>query len=108
MDNWYFEVPDYWQGQITIERDDSVTGERGVVFYHWNGPEEEPSPFLVIYKLTGINRTLRATQGDRFILSEDDSTIYAANLIPCKWDHGLDETDVLNRFHRTITSWANE
>jgi len=108
LDNWYFEVPDYWQGQITIERDDSVTGERGVVFYHWNGPEEEPSPFLVIYKLTGINRTLRATQGDRFILSEDDSTIYAANLIPCKWDHGLDETDVLNRFHRTITSWANE
>ena len=108
LDNWYFEVPDYWRGEITIERDDSVTGERGVVFYHWNGPEEEPSPFMVIYKLTGINRTLRATQGDRFILSEDDSTIYAANLIPCKWDHGLDETDVLNRFHRTITSWANE
>ena len=108
LDNWYFEVPDYWVDKITIERDDSVTGERAVVFYRWNGPEQDPSPFLVIYKLTGINRTLRATQGDRFILSEDDSTIYAASLIPCKWDHGLDQTDVLSRFHRTITSWATE
>lgn len=108
IDNWYFEIPDNWVDEITIGRDDSVAGERAVVFYHWNGVEEEPTPFLVIYKLTGINRTVRAARGDRFILSEDDSTIYAASFVPCKWNHGLDEMDVLNRFHRTVTSWSNE
>ena len=106
--NWYFEIPNHWVNEVTVTLDNSVSGERAVVFQHWNGPEEEPTPFLAIYLLTGINRTNRAEQGDRFILSEDTSTIYAASLVPCKWNHGLDEMEVLNRFHRTVTSWAND
>lgn len=108
IDNWYFEIPDTWVEQITLGRDDSVSGERAVVFYHWNGTQEEPTPFLVIYKLTGINRTIRAAQAGRFILSEDDSTIYAASLLASKWDCGLDETDVRDRFHRTASGWTND
>ncbi len=108
IDNLYFEIPDFWVEQITLGRDDSVSGERAVVFYHWNGPEKEPTPFLVIYKLTGINRTIRAAQAGRFILSEDDSTIYAASLLASKWDCGLDESDVLDRFHRATSGWSNE
>ena len=108
IDNWYFEIPDFWVDQITLGRDDSVSGERAVVFYHWNGPETEPSPFLVIYKLTGVNRTIRAAQAGRFILSEDDSTIYAASLLASKWDCGLDEAAVRDRFHRTASSWSND
>lgn len=105
IDNWYFEVPDFWVGQITIARNDSVSGERGVVFSHWNGQDQEPTPFLVIYKLTGVNRTIRAAQGGRFILAEDDSTIYAASLLASKWDCGLDETGVRDRFRRTSAGW---
>lgn len=106
--NWYFEIPDHWVNEVTVTLDTSVSGERAVIFQHWNGPDEEPTPFLAIYLLTGINRNIRAEQGDRFILSEDTSTIYAASFVPCKWNHGLDEMEVLNRFHRTVTSWANE
>lgn len=108
-DSWYFEIPENWVGQITISRNDSVAnGERAVVFYHWNGVEEEPTPFMAIYQLSGINRTIRASYGGRFILSEDDSTIYAASLIDSKWDCGLEEMDVLDRFHRILSGWANE
>ena len=108
IDKWYFQIPDFWVEQITLKRDDSVSGERGVVFYHWNGQEEEPTPFLVIYKLTGGNRTIRAAQGGRFILAEDDSTIYAASLLANKWDCGLDEAGVRDRFRRTSSGWSNE
>ena len=108
IDKWYFEIPDFWVEQITLKRDDSVSGERGVVFYHWNGQDQEPAPFMVIYKLTGGNRTIRAAQGGRFILAEDDSTIYAAALLASKWDCGLDETGVRDRFRRTSSGWSNE
>lgn len=108
IDNWYFEIPDFWVDQMTMERDDSVSGERAVVFYHWNGQDQEPTPFLVIYKLTGVNRTIRAAQAGRFILSEDDSTIYAASLLASKWDCGLDETGVRDRFHRMSSGWTND
>ncbi len=107
-DSWYLEIPDNWVGQITIGRNDSVSEERAVIFYHWNGMEEEPTPFMAIYKLSGVSRTVRATRGNRFILSEDDSTIYAATFLDSKWDCGLEEVDVLNRFHRILSGWASE
>lgn len=108
-DGWYFEIPEEWVDQITIGRNDSIaSGERAVVFYHWNGTEEEPTPFMAVYQLSGVNRTIRAAQGGRFILSEDDSTIYAAAILDSKWDCGLEEMDVLNRFHRILTGWTSE
>lgn len=106
LDSWYLELPDYWVDQITISRNDSVSGERAVVFSHWNGAEKEPTPFLVIYKLTGPNRIIRAAQAGRFVLSEDDSTIYAASLLGSQWDCGLDEAGVRDRFHRTTSGWS--
>lgn len=108
IDGWYFEIPEHWVGQITIDRSDNVSEERAVIFYHWNGVEEEPTPFMSIYKLSGVNRTVRAARGSRFILSEDDSTIYAASFLESKWNCGLEEVDVLNRFHRILSGWANE
>lgn len=108
MDGWYFEIPNRWVDKITIARDDSVSGERAVVFYHWNGIDQEPTPFLAIYKMTGTNRTVRATRENRFILSEDESTIYAASFLGREWDCGLDEMDVMDRFHRILNGWSIE
>ncbi len=107
-DGWYLEIPESWVDQITIGRNDSVSEERAVIFSHWNGTEEEPTPFLAIYKLTGVNRNIRAARGNRFILSEDDSTIYAATFYDSLWDCGLEENDVLDRFHRILSGWTNE
>lgn len=106
-DSWYLEIPEEWNYQLTIGRDDSVSGERAVIFYHWNGMEE-PAPFLAIYKLTGVNRTVRAARGSRFILAEDDSTIYAAAFLDNGWDCGLGELDVLERFYRIMNGWIND
>ena len=107
-DGWYLEIPDEWQGKITVSRNDTLSGQRQVVFSYWMGSDQTPVPFLSIYKLTGSNRTARAGDIDRFILREEAEVIYAARLYECDWDSGLDEALLLDRFHTIQTNWSND
>lgn len=105
-DGWYFIIPDHWKGQISVSRDDSIVGQRTVIFSKWNEAGSQPTPFLTIYKLTGTNRYTRADLPDRFELGGDSTTIYAASFIDESWDCELDAQDVLQRFHQIMTSWG--
>jgi hypothetical protein len=103
---WYLVLPDQWLGQLVISRSDAAgLGQRSVTFYRWSGgDEDEPEAFLTIYCLTGTNRTVRASQGSRFILMEDTTTIYAAEFTG-QWDCGLDQESLLENFHLIRTAW---
>ena len=107
-DGWYLEIPSSWGTRLTISRNDVTSGQRAVIFSLWNGTDIEPTRFLVIYKLTGVNRATRATTGDRFILWEDANTIYSAAFYSSGWDCGLDEAGVRERFHLILPSWSND
>ena len=107
-DGWYLEIPDHWRNRLTISRNDVTSGQRAVIFSLWNDAETEPTRFLVLYKLTGVNRATRATTGDRFILWEDANTIYSAAFYASGWDCGLDEAGVRERFHLILPSWSND
>ncbi len=104
-DGWYLEIPDSWIGQLTISRNDTLSGQRQVDFSLWHGEEKEPETFLSIYQLTGSNRTIRAASGGRIILREEGETIYAAKLYDISWDCGLDEESLTGAFHLIQTSW---
>lgn len=106
-DGWYLMIPENWKSRLVIYRNDSVSGQRAVIFALWQGEEKEPLPFLSIYKLTGASRSLRATSGNRFILAEDSSTIYAATFYNT-WDCGLDETELLENFRLIVSSWSGD
>lgn len=106
-DGWYLIIPENWIDNITISRDDTVSGQRTVIFSRWNGADEEPTPFLAIYKLTGPNRFTRAEHGERFELGGDSTTIYAASFFDSDWDSGLDEIEILQHFGLIINSWAS-
>ena len=107
-DSWYLIIPDSWRDMITISRNDALSGQREVIFSLWQGIEEEPVPFLSIYKLTGNNRTARAAYEGRFILREEENVIYAAAFYDCDWDCGLDQTSLLEHFNTIQASWYNE
>ena len=107
-DGWYLIIPDSWRDRITISRNDATSGQRAVIFSLWNGPEKPPSPFLVIYKLTGVNSSSRATTGGRFMLWEDEDAIYAAAFYTTDWDSGLNENSLRESFHLIETSWLND
>ena len=98
-DGWYLEIPEDWVGQLTISRTDRAVGQREVIFSRWKGEGQEAERFLAIYKLTGPNRSAWASTTNRFILQEDDDTIYAATLLYNNWDCGLDEAGLRERFH---------
>lgn len=104
-DGWYLVIPEQWQDRLTIYRNDSVSGQRAVIFALWQGQDKEPMPFLSIYKLTGASRSLRATSGNRFILAEDSNTIYAATFYNT-WDCGLDQNGLLENFRLIVSSWS--
>ncbi len=106
VDSWYLIIPPHWQDQITITRDDSIVGQRTVIFSRWNGSATAPTPFLAIYKLTGANRYTRAQLSNRFELGGDTTTIYAASFFEDSWDCGLDEQDLIQSFHQIISSWS--
>jgi len=106
-DGWYLVIPDHWKNKLTIYRNDSVSGQRAVVFALWQGEGKEPLPFLSIYKLTGANRTTRADNGNRFVLAEDSSTVYAATFYNT-WNCGLDENGLLENFRLIVSSWSGD
>ena len=111
-DKWYFILPENWDGKITVSRNDVAGGERAVIFSYWEGNgEAEPLPFLVIYTLSGDNRFMRANMAGRFRLLPDDTdsdTIYAARLLQCDWDCGLDEEGVKQNFALITNEWSYE
>ena len=69
---------------------------------------EQPEPFLVLYKLTGTSRQTRASLGNRFILTIEESTIYAAEFLESSWDCGLDENTILDHFQLVTASYSND
>lgn len=109
-DGWYFILPEEWEEKnLTMSRADaSGGGEKAVTFSYWSGSaEEDPIPFLTIYKLTGTNRVSRSKRGNRFDITplrSDDSVLYAAELRD-GWDSGLTEDDVRERFAVIRTDW---
>ena len=105
-DSWYLEIPESWREQITLSRNDQVSGRREVIFSRWRGEDQEPEPFLSIYRIS----TSRGgePQADWFVLREDENAIYAACFHPGSWDCGLTEMDLLDRFKMIQASWYNE
>ena len=103
-DGWYLEIPEDWRDEITISRNDAVTGQREVIFSHWRGEDREPEPFLSIYRLAS-SRSGELEANGWFVLLEEEGVIYAAQFHPGSWDCGLDEMDLLDRFQTVQSSW---
>lgn len=106
-DGWYLMVPQHWQSRLMLTRNDSVTGQRAVNFSLWQGEDKEPMTFLTVYKLTGASRSLRANTGNRFILAEDGSAVYAA-AFHGGWDCGVDQSQLLENFRLIVSSWSGD
>ena len=106
-DGWYLTIPESWRDQITISRNDQVTGLREVVFSHWRGEDQEPQPFLSIYRAPS-SRSSDLEEEGWMVLREEENITYAARFHAGGWDSGLDELDLLERFDTIKRSWYNE
>jgi len=105
-DGWYLTIPESWRDQITISRNDQVTGRREVVFSRWLGPDREPKPFLSIYRMSSSRTS--GLEESWMVLREEENITYAARFHNSGWDCGLDEMSLLERFDTIKRSWYNE
>lgn len=103
-DGWYLQMPNEWEGNIHIARDDTILNIRTVTFSYYLGEGREPQPFLKIYRYTGTSQS-RATTGNRFKLLESPLATYSAEFIEGGWDCGLDETSLLEAFCLIQDEW---
>ena len=105
-DSWYLELPDEWIGRIAVRREDGSTGERRIVFSTVGAQGERDRDFLIIYTLTGENRVERAASAGRFVLREEEETIYSAAILGGE-TAGLpiDQTLVRERFGVIYSEW---
>lgn len=99
-DGWYLILPRGWEAGLTIRRDDSISGERAVIISRLN-TDGSINDLLVIYTITGENRENRAEIAGRFVLTKDDSTVYAAKILG-----GVTEDEVRNNFHIIYSEWS--
>ena len=108
-DGWYIILPDTLVENITIRREDRVSGERVVVFsVITDKKDEEGNPvlrdILEIYSLTGDNREDRAKISGRFITAREDEQIFAAQILSGGEEY-MDREYVHGNFRLIHTTW---
>ena len=111
-DGWYLVLPESWDGCITAARQEgsasSASSERIIVFYYIpDGDVEQAQPFLSIYRLSGTNRSYRASLSGRFTLQETSQIIYAARLWNTSWDCGIEQEDLVGWFSLIESQWSS-
>ena len=104
-DSWYLTLPDSWNDILTVRREDTNAGERGVVFSLWN--EGNVIDFMAIYALSGENRRDMAQKNGRSILYAGSETIYAVELRMSRneWVDMPDLSYLRKNFHLIYSEW---
>lgn len=105
-DSWYLHLPDSWRGSILTERS-AGSGENTVTFYiEENG--ERGAAALRISAITGAGREVKATRGNRFLLSRQKTTIYTAELpeAGAGWAHAMTADEVREAFKLIAPEWT--
>ncbi len=100
-DGWYLVLDGLLNQDVTIERSYSAVGERSVSFTVPGSGAEPPRTVLILYFLTGENRLDRAQSEGRFILHQDESSVYAAQIL----GDDITQDGVMNAFHLIYAEW---
>lgn len=99
-DGWYLILPSGWAAGLTVRREDSASGERSVVLSRV-GTDGQIVDLLILYTLTGENRSERSRIAGRFVVGEEGSTIYAAKLLS-----GATQAEIENDFKIIYSEWS--
>lgn len=100
-DGWYLVLPDGWATGLTVRRVDDVPGERAVILSRLD-TSGGINDLIAIYTITGENRSDRARQEGRFVLLEENSTVFSAQIL----DPATNPADISDKFHRIYSDWS--
>ena len=81
---------------LKVEAGEEIAGEASARFSKRDGGD-----LFVIYTLTGENRLDRAAAEGRFILAEEETTVYAAEIL----SETVTGEEILERFNLIYSEW---
>ena len=110
FDEWFLILPFDWRGAVSVRRDDTIPGERTIIFSYFyddddDDKDESHQDFLAISRLSGGDAHSRATRGNREILAIEGSFIYAYEFLapPDSFELTFNETMINENFRLIYT-----
>jgi hypothetical protein len=103
-DGWFLILPEDWKDQIAVRRDDTVSGERTLIFSYITG--SNTVPFLRIYALSGDNKEDRAALENRVRLPEKGETLYAFEILRTDLPITVSKGVITENFKLLYSDWA--
>ena len=112
-DGWYLVIPESWGDRVSIRREDSLSGERTIVFSRVVEGDSENGvqhveDFLRIYTLTGDNKRELASLSGRFRLLSRADVIYAAEILvdADRYEFDISEATIRENFEIIYSDWS--
>jgi len=107
FDEWFLILPFDWREKVSVRREDSVPGERTIIFSYFSDPAGPYEDFLKIFKLSGDNTAQRAQAGDRILLRTEGTSSYAFEITAPPNSFGLtfNETVIRENFRLIYSDW---
>jgi len=107
FDEWFLILPLDWREKVSVRREDSVPGERTIIFSYFATPEGSHEDFLKIYKLSGEHAEERARAGNRVLLISEGTSSYAFEILAQPDSFGLtfNETVIRENFRLIYSDW---
>ena len=107
FDEWFLIMPFNWREKVSVRREDSVPGERTIIFSYFSDPAGPHEDFLKIFKLSGEHAAERAQSDDRVLLRTEGASSYAFEITAPPDSFGLtfNETVIRENFRLIYSDW---
>ncbi|MBQ3549231.1 MAG: VCBS repeat-containing protein [Oscillospiraceae bacterium] len=96
---WFFVLPRLWWDRVTVSAQETMAGENQVLM------SVDGCPIIAIYTLTGENREVRASVGERFLIRRQTGVVYAAELLEGAEIYGMDPAQLRSSFNMIVEEW---
>jgi len=107
FDEWFLILPLDWREKVSVRREDSVPGERTIIFSYFANPAGPHEDFLKIFKLSGEHAAERASAGNRKLLLTEGTSSFAFEITAPPDSFGLtfNETLIRENFRLIYSDW---
>ena len=102
VDGWYLLWPESWHGSVTAQS--GGTADESYVTFSY-ADDGASVPILRILTLSGANRASRAGRNGRFLLSRQQSVLYAGELFASESRLSLTSEEVTAAFNLIPVEW---
>jgi len=109
FDEWFLILPFDWRYKVSVRREDSVPGERTIVFSYYDESTGGHEDFLEVSRLSGDDAVARATAGNRELLITAGTSAFSFEIVAPPNSFGLTFSDVIVRenFRLIVSDWLS-